>query len=177
MKTLAEITEEHAPLPLGTQIQNLQTNGGGNVHDIARGIAARSCPLDELPEWMRGPRAEWDAAKAAEAEKSRKYDERLRDWETYQNLLNQISDRRKHLAFAEERLSLAKSAVAQLQSNFVAIQRIGEPGSWVGAVEVIRDALVCRELVKLLPVWIERETAAIEELEQQAEALAKRYDV
>jgi hypothetical protein len=172
---LTKLVEEHAPHPLGAQIQEQQNAGAGNCNVLAQKIAVRSCPLGELPEGLREARAELDAAETAKTEASRKMDERLRDWGTYQNLLNEISERRKHLAFAQERHALAKDAVTQLPANFLAIPRIGEPAAWAGAIELVRDALVCRELVKLLPPWIEAESAELDKLSAAASKLEEQY--
>jgi hypothetical protein len=171
MNRLAEITEQYAGHPLSEQFQQMP----GNANVNAQRVAVRSCPLDELPGWLRKPRAELDAAETTKTAASRKVDERLRDWETYQTTLAEIADRKKHLDFAQGRLALAQDAAAQLQTNFMAIQRIGQPQAWTSAVELIRDAGLCKELVRLLPAWIEAESAAIAALEAAASELEKRY--
>jgi hypothetical protein len=175
MKSLAEITETHAPLPLGSQIQNLQATGAGNVHVIAQGLAIRTAPLQELPPGLRDARKKIDEAQTQKDAAESELNARLADWQRYQSLLADIAERRKHLAFAEERLALAKSAVAQLPANFLTIPHIGKPGAWAGAIEMIRDSILCERLAKLLPLWIERETAAVAELEAQAVKLERQY--
>jgi len=169
------LTEEYASHPLSETIQARQAAGAGNCHTIVRDIAVRTCPASELPPGLRDARQKVDEKDAEKALADRELTARLAAWEHYQSGLVEIADRRKHLDFASERLALAKDAVSQLQTNFAAIQRIGHPETWAGAIEMVRDAVLCEKLVELLPVWIGRETREVEKLEGEAARLERQY--
>jgi hypothetical protein len=164
--------------PLAGLSRKYAEEHGQNIHQAAAEIDAQAADVDSLPAGMRDARKELERADAIREKAEAKLRAQLAAQNEYQNRLQSIVTLKGEIglaqtALAEFEFTLKNSVTAHEQWPFLTRQSPGgRYGQW--AREFALSISTAREMVLLLPGWIDRAAARLTVLENSTLAFKEK---
>jgi hypothetical protein len=160
-------------------VQEHQARKGGNLHAISKELVAQDSDAASCPAGMREAK---EALKKADAIKERAeaaLREQLQHQTTYANFLDSILVLKSEIGLAQTALgefefTIKNSVMAHEQWPFLMRQSSGgRYGQW--AHSFCADITTAREMLLLLPGWIERAKTKLAALEKESAAFKEKH--
>jgi hypothetical protein len=163
--------------PVSQQVYDRQLAEGGNRHAISALLSAEQADPASLSAHLRGPRADLEKAEEGRKAAERKLREGLAAAGTYQAKLAEIATLQGQVSTAESALLEYRYVIDNAATNFhnwpFQVSRSGHFGLTMR--EIAAQISTAREMVLLLPPWIEDAKGRLTAMERQAEAYRREH--
>jgi hypothetical protein len=165
--------------PLGERVQEHQARKGGNIHAISKELEAQDSDVDSLPAGMRDAKEELKKANALQERAEAKLLTQLQHQTTHKNQIDAIQVLRGEIGLAEAALTefqftIKNSVAAHENWPFLMRQSSGgRYGQW--AHSFCADITTAREMLLLLPGWIESAKKRLATMEKEAAAFKEKH--
>jgi hypothetical protein len=157
--------------PLSEAVAERQATEGGNLHSISAELTAERADPETLSEPLRSARKQIDEADEARSRAQGKLREALAVAGIYAAKVGEIVTLQGQVSTAESALLEYRSTIDNAATNFhnwpFQVSRSGHFGSAMR--EISAQISTAREMVLLLPPWIEDAKVPLQKAEREAE--------
>lgn len=170
--TIPETIEAHRPDPLSDATR--ATRDGQNVNLAADLEAVKTCPIEELPEVLKGPRLRMEKRKRQDAEDDAELARELAEFRRLQTGTTQVHRRTLVLEGLKAALTRYTGlAKPDLAANWALwSQQVNGMAALHGAV---LDSIVATKMLEALPPIIQSEEATLSRMKSELDELAKKF--
>ena len=157
MSTLKQTIENSRPNPLGSEVQGVANETGGNISAIADELGLMNCPKEDLPPALRKAREALEESARLKQEAETGVRQGMQDWRAYEAAHVALTGLRSDLASGEAAVKELRGLVDSLPNTFEAgwaeALRFGRFGTTLATIGKAQEA---REALKLFPTVLER---------------------
>ena len=155
-----------------------EEHGGLNIHQAAAEIDAQAADTSTLPEGMKDARADLQKAEVQKEKAEAKLRQQLQHQNSYANLLSSVSVLKSEINLAQLALGEYLATVKNSTANFETwpFWSKASGASFGGAMRDFALSIsTAREMVQLLPDWIERAKTKLAALEKESAAFKEKH--
>jgi len=170
-RTLPSEVAAHRPHPLGADSQAESERSGSNIHAAADLLAVAATPTEDLPPWLVEEAKAKEVARKAIAAADAATTEKLGRYRDYLNALDTLKVLREQLAYSQALAPAWQDVLDELPATF---ERSLPQGINVTR-NVLLEAALAREAVKLAPKAIEAMKAKVAKAEAEIVSMEKAH--